>query len=196
MLPAPPPPTYPNVEAIHRFLAEGDAPEPRPWLLAFAADRMLVLIGLRPFGPGQYEGPLVEAMALALPMGADRVSVALPARAWSMDDPVPPVAAGADLRQRVLVQVTVDGRAHPDPDVRSCLHPFRIDDEARLRWEPRVDPGLGEGWIPEALAAMVAGRDRIGVGAGVEELRQQLLRLDDLGHDVLLLPDGHDRLGV
>ena len=200
MLPTPPQPTYPNVDAIHRFLAEGDAPQPRPWLLAFAADRLLVLIGLRPFAPGQSEGPLVEAMALALPIGADRVSVALPARAWSMDDPVPPVTSDADLRQRVLIQVTVDGRGRSAPDVRSRLHPFRVSevsgDEDRLEWDPMVDPGPGEGWVPEALSAMVAGRHRIGVGAGVDEHRRQLLRLDDLGHDVLLTPDGRDRLGT
>ena len=185
---------------MHRFLAEGDAPVPRPWLVAFDEDELLVLVGLRPFAPGQYEGPLVEAMALVLPLGADRVSVALPARAWSLDDPVPPVTADADLRQRVLTQVTIDGHGRATPEVRTRLHPFRLPsgrpDAAPLVWDDALDPGRGEGWLPDALAAMVAGRGRIGVDATVDEYRQQLLRLHDLGHDVLLTPRGRDRVGL
>lgn len=200
VLSAPPPPTYANLDALHRFLADGDAPGPRPWLVSFDGDDLLVLVGLRPFGPGQYEGPLVEAMALVLPIGADRVSVALPSRVWSVDDPVPPVTADADLRQRVLTQVTVDGHDRATPDVRTRLQPFRVPpgraDITPLVWDEVVDPGPGEGWVPEALAAMVAGRDRIGVGSSVREHRQQLWRLDDLGHEVLLTPAGRGRLGL
>lgn len=199
MLPALPPPTYANVDEIHRFLAAGDAPDPRPWLLAFESVELLALIGLRPFAPGHYQGPLVEAMALALPIGADRVSVALPARAWSMDDPVPPVTDGVDLRQRVLTQVTVDGSGRSTPLVHTRLHPFRTangDDAPGLVFDHAVDPGPGHGWIPEALAALVETRGRVGAGSTAEERRRQLVRLDQLGHDVLLGPRGRDRVGL
>lgn len=199
MLPALPPPTYANVDEIHRFLAAGDAPDPRPWLLAFEAVELLALVGLRPFAPGHHQGPLVEAMALALPIGADRVSVALPGRVWSMDDPVPPVTDGADLRQRVLTQVTVDGSGRTAPVLHTRLHPFRATTGGgapELVFDDAVDPGPGHGWIPEALAVLVEARGRVGVGSTAEERRRQLVRLDELGHDVLLGPRGRERLGL
>lgn len=192
-----PQPTYPHVERLHRFLAEADAPDPRPWLLAFAAEELLALVGLRPFAQGHHHGPLIEAMALALPIGADRVSVALPGRIWSLDDPVPPVTPEADLRQRALTQVTVDGSRRATPAVHTRLHPFGLADDRRsLVWDDAVDPGPGEGWIPDALSALVEARDRIGPGSAVDEHRRQLARLDALGHDVLLGPLGRRRLGL
>lgn len=188
-----------DVDHLHRQLAELDAPDPAPHLAAYAADDLLVLVRLRPFPPGGYQGPLVEALALALPMGADRVSLALPGRAWSLDDPVPPVTVGADLRQRVLTQVSVDGHDRARPDVRMSLHPFCVDagaSEGRLRWQPRIDPGPGEGWIPDALAALVEARDDIAAGGGVEERRQQVARLEELGHLVVLTAAGRHHLSA
>lgn len=188
---------YEAVDQVHRFLAEGDAPDPRPRLLAFDAEELLAIVGLRPFAPGSHQGPLVEAMALVLPMGADRVSVALPARVWSLDDPVPPVTPDVDLRQRVLMQVTVDGHGRAHPQVRTRLHPFAVPDDSSpgFDWDDAVDPGPGEGWVPDALAAMVEAREDIGTGSLVERQRQ-LVRLDELGHDVLLAPLGRRRLGA
>ncbi len=118
--------TWDRLADLHRWYAELDAPDPRPHLAAFAGDHACVLIGLRPFAPGAYQGPLVEAMALALPLGADRVSVALPGRAWSLDDPVVPVSDDGDLRQRVLTQCTVDGHRQVTPRVTMRLHPFDV----------------------------------------------------------------------
>lgn len=188
---------YDAVDQVHRFLAEGDAPDPRPQLLAFEAEELLAIVGLRPFSPGHHQGPLIEAMALVLPLGADRVSVALPARVWSLDDPVPPVTPDADLRQRVLTQVTVDGHGHARARVRTRLHPFAVrgDSSPGLDWDEVVDPGPGEGWVPEALATMVEARAEIGTGS-LDERRRQLVRLDELGHDVLLGPLGRRRLGA
>lgn len=186
-----------DVDDLHRWLAELDAPDPAPHLAAYAAEELLVLVRLRPFAPGAYQGPLVEALALALPMGADRVSLALPGRAWSLDDPVPPVTAGADLRQRVLTQVSVDGHARDRPDVRMALHPFRLDAGAHvrgLRWDPTVDPGPGEGWIPDALATLLGARDDFAADGGSDERRRQVTRLEDLGHLVVLTAPGRDRL--
>lgn len=177
--------TYDRVDDLHRWYAELDAPEPRPHLAGFAGDDAIILIGLRPFGPGAYGGPLVEAMALALPLGADRVSLAMPGRAWSLDDPVPPVTEDADLRQRVLMQVVVDGHGRTPPTVTMRLHPFTIGRDDAIAWGEALDPGPGEGWIAEALAAMVAGRDEIGLDADAGAIADQAARLHHLGHEVL-----------
>lgn len=188
-----------DVDDLHRWLADLDAPDPAPHLAAYAGDELLVLVRLRPFAPGAYQGPLVEALALALPMGADRVSLALPGRAWSLDDPVPPVTAGADLRQRVLTQVTVDGHQSGHPDVRMALHPFCIDGATPgtgLQWEASIDPGPGEGWIPDALATLIDARDDIAAGGGIDERRRQVARLQELGHLVVLTAAGRDRLSA
>lgn len=182
--------TWDRVEDLHRWYAELDAPDPRPHLVGFAGDTALVLVGLRPFAPGAYQGPLVEALALALPLGADRVSVALPGRAWSLRDPVVPVTDGADLRQRVLTQCSADGHRRDRPTVTMRLHPFHVvaTDDGGLVWDPAIDPGPGEGWIPDALATLVGARADVGGDAGTHDLVRQLERLQRLGHEVLL-PD-------
>jgi hypothetical protein len=187
MLPAPT--TWTDHDELHRWLAEVDAPDPAPHLLGFAGNRLLVVVRLRPFAPGAHQGPLVEALALALPLGSDRVSVALPGRAWSLDDPVPPVTAGADLRQRVLTQVSVDGHGHDPPALRMRLHPFHTPAGGGLVWQQPVDPGPGEGWIPDALVTLVAARHHVGGGASADDVAQQVDRLDRLGHHVLLPGD-------
>ena len=179
--------TWDRLADLHRWYAELDAPDPRPHLAAFAGDHACVLIGLRPFAPGAYQGPLVEAMALALPLGADRVSVALPGRAWSLDDPVVPVSDDGDLRQRVLTQCTVDGHRQVTPRVTMRLHPFDVGatPDARLLWHDPLDPGPGEGWIPDALATLVAARDSITGMGDLDAVARQAARLDALGHEVL-----------
>lgn len=180
-----------QLDDLHRWYAELDAPDPRPHLVAFAGDLAILLIGLRPFAPGAYQGPLVEALALALPLGADRVSVALPGRAWSLDDPVPPVTEDADLRQRVLTQVTVDGHGRDTPEVATSLHPFHVaaPPDTGLVWQPTLDPGPGEGWIPEALVTLVAGRHRVADDVTADGLERQAVRLVRLGHELLTPQD-------
>lgn len=177
-----------QLDRLHRELAGLDAPDPAPHLLAYHGRELLTLVWLRPFAPAAYQGPLIEALALALPLGADRVSIALPGRAWSMDDPVPPVTDGVDLRQRVLTQVTVDGHDRDPPHLATVLHPFQVDTAAPrgLVWHPRVDPGRGEGWIPEALVGLVAIRHDIGRDATAADLDRQVRRLRHLGHGVVL----------
>lgn len=184
------PHAFSSVDDLHRWYAALDAPDPRPHVVAFAGEDAVVMIGLRPFPPGGYGGPLVEALALALPLGADRVSVAFPGRAWSLDDPVVPVADTGDLRQRVLTQVTADGHGRTPPTVTTRLHPFHAppDRPGTIRWQPALDPGASAGWIPEALAAMVGARDRIGGDVTDGDLARQLWRLEHLGHEVLV-PD-------
>jgi hypothetical protein len=189
-------PRWTDLDDLHRLLSELDAPDPAPHLVAFLGDDLLFTLRLRPFAPGAYQGPLIEAMALALPLGADRVSVGMPARVWSMDDPVPPVTADVDLRQRVVVQTSVDGRDRDEPSLTMALHPFTVgtsEDPDALAWHPAVDPGPGEGWIPEALCTLVAGRHDVSPGTG-EERRRQAERLDRLGHLVVLTDAGRGRM--
>lgn len=176
---------FAQVADLHRWYAELDAPYPRPHLVGYAGDRALVLIGLRPFGPGAHENPLIEAMALALPLGSDRVSLAMPGRAWSMDDPVVPVTDDGDLRQRVLTQVTVDGHGQAPPQVTMRLHPFDLVGDDRIAWGTALDPGTGEGWIAEAMTCMVAGRGDVGRDADPDEVTEQAVRLVMRGHEVL-----------
>lgn len=188
-MPPPAPTTWSQLDHLHRWYAELGAPDPRPHLVGFAGASALVLVGLRPFDRGGYHGPLVEALALALPLGADRVSVALPGRAWSIEDPVPPVTEGADLRQRVLTQVTVDAHGEGPPRTWCRLHPFApvVGDDG-LRWEDAVRPGPAEGWIPDALHTLLAHRGDAVLRATRDQLAAQLERLVHLGHEVLL-PD-------
>jgi hypothetical protein len=65
--------------------------EVRPCFAAFACEAPLVLAFLRPFPKGGYHDPLIELLALAAPLNADRLKLSLSGRAWSMDDPIPPV---------------------------------------------------------------------------------------------------------
>lgn len=192
------PARFEDVAVLHRRLADVDAPDPAPHLVGFDGDQALVLIRLRPFAPGAYQGPLVEAMALVLPLRADRVSLAIPGRAWSLEDPLPPVADGVDLRQRVLTQVSVDGHGQDPPRVTTRLHPFQPrpadDPGCRLAWEESVDPGPGEGWIPDALATLVAARRDIARDGRPDERLRQWDRLEDLGHVVLLTATGRQRV--
>lgn len=182
-----------RLDELHRWLAELDAPDPAPHLLGYRGPALLTMIRLRPFDPGAYQGPLVEALALALPLGADRISVALAGRAWSLDNPVPPVAPGADLRQRVLTQVTVDGHGDERPQLRMTLHPFDTATAAGgILWRSPIDPGPGEGWIPDALVTLVAARHDVGGGdPTAPQLGRQVRRLEELGHEVVLTGAGH-----
>lgn len=186
-------PTWDDLPELHRFLAELDTPDPWPHLLGFRGDQLLVAVRLRTFAPGGYHGPLVEAMALALPLGSDRLSVGMPARAWSMLDPVVPVSDDGDLRQRVLMQVTVDGHGIDPPTTLMALHPFAADDDLGLVWSASLDPGPGEGWIPHAMATCVAGRDEIGADRRPGDVDRQRRRLERLGHLVVLTEHGQVR---
>lgn len=178
---------------LHRLLSELDAPDPSPHLVAVDGEVPLGIIRLRPFPDDGVHDPLVEAMALMLPLGADRVSLALPGRAWSLDDPVAPVTEDADLRQRVVFQVTVDGHDHHPPAVASLLHPFDVGHDGQLDWQDAIDPGPGQGWVPGALQAMIAGRRDL-QDRGADERMAQWDRLEDLGHIVLLTPEGEQRV--
>lgn len=180
---------FAQFDDLARALVELDVDlgeEPRARLAGYDGETPLAVVDLRPFPPGGVDGPMVEALAGLLALGADRFATALPARAWSMDDPVVPVADDVDLRQRVLMVTT----ASPGGDVRSRLVPFDLD-AGTLDWrDPVLGDGDCEGWVPHAL----------GVAADAtwapdpDAAGEQLARCSRLGHVVLLTPDGADRL--
>lgn len=155
----------------------------RSRLLAWRGERPLLVAEVRPFPRGGYAAPLIELFALVAPLDADRLALALPARAWSLSDPVPPVVRGVgDLRQRVLAVERVDG--HHDPlRTESALLPFDLTGGA-VHWGEPVHPGRAEGWIAGAVEATVRERHRL--RCPPRQVRAQALRCARLGHTLVL----------
>lgn len=167
--------------------------EVRPLLVAGEGERPLLYAELRPFPKGRYHDALIELMALALPLGADRVAVGMTGRLWSLDDPIPPVVGGVgDLRQRALVLELIDGHRRAVTN-RTLLVPFDLRD-GEVVWDEPSDPGPGEGWIPAALRVLVEGRQELAVD--LAQIRDQAVRCLALGHRLVLLGPVADRLGL
>lgn len=164
----------------------------RPCLTAFAGETPLLLAFVRPFAKGAYQQPLIELMALAAPLGADRLKFSITGRAWSLLDPIPPVDPDlGDLRQRVLTIESVDGRSEP-PEGWSTILPYEVVDGA-VHWAEAQRLTGGEGWIPAALRGTVQMRHAF-AGARSEEIRAQVERCARLGHLVALGPSVAERL--
>ncbi|MGH8899450.1 MAG: hypothetical protein ACRDZ4_21105 [Egibacteraceae bacterium] len=177
------------IAEAERDLEAGD--EIRPCFTAFSGGNPLVLAFLRPFPKGGYHDPLIELIALAAPLDADRLKLSISGRAWSMNDPIPPVDPDlGDLRQRVLEIESVDGTVGR-PRCSSALHPYDVVD-GTVRWGETMRLGGGEGWIPGALEIAVRKRRRL--RAPLDEIRKQAERCVILGHLVALGPTVADRL--
>jgi hypothetical protein len=157
----------------------------QPALVAFAGASLRFVAWVRPFEKGRYAQPLTELFALAAPLDCDRLMLSMSGRAWSLDDPIPPVSREADLRQPVLLLYVVDG-ADPPTRRSGVMRPFDLGPDGPV-WAERRVLGPGEGWIPQAMAAVVACRDRL--RAPVEEIARQATRVARLGHDLHLPPD-------
>lgn len=170
-------------------LAESDlSTEPhevRPTLVAYRGEELIGLLTLRPFAKGAHAEPIIELLALTAPLGADRYALSMSGRVWSLDDPVPPVTAEGDLRQRAVIIHRCDGGAEP-PALTSRIVPFAPAFDGPRFGEP-VDLDGGEGWLAEVLRRAVAMRDRMRTGEA--PLAAQLHRCMDLGHDVVLGPE-------
>jgi hypothetical protein len=163
-------------EATCDLEADGEI---RPCLAAFRHDQPLFVAFLRSFGAGEYADPVVELLALAAPLGADRLALSMGGRAWSLDDPIPPVLAGVgDLRQRVVCLVVVDGAAG-STTLSSTVHPFTLDAGA-VRFHRAVGTDEGEGWTVSALRLAV--ERRAALAASNDDIRRQALRCVALGH--------------
>lgn len=164
----------------------------RPSLTAFRDGRELLIAWLRPFEQGAYADPIIEVAALALPLGANQLAVCLSGRAWSLDDPVPPVSDDTDLRQQVIMVQAADGTTSP-PSIHTTLQPYD-GERGVVSFEEPVDPGPDDGWISHTLTTLTqpdaSGSTWEDAPAG--ELYRQAARVVRLGHDLWLHPDVHD----
>ena len=150
-----------------------------PCLVAFRGDEPLLSAFLRPFDKGGYHDPMIELLALAGGLEADRLAVSFPGRAWSLVDPIPPVLADdADLRQQVVVITFVDATVEP-PSCTSSIVPYEPAGASPL-WGPALRTDAGQGWIPQAMT--VAAQHRAELATGWPEVRAQAARCQRLGH--------------
>lgn len=165
------------LEEAERDLADGR--DIRPCLMAFDAEDALMIGFLRSFDKGCYDEPIIELLALAGPLGANRLVLSIGARAWSLEDPVVPVVPGVgDLRQRVMVIVRADATAAGDC-VETALHPFELTDGV-VRWGDALRHPGGQGWLASALAVAVQRRGELTAAPG--DMRRQAKRCVALGH--------------
>lgn len=179
-------------EAAHDL--EAGAEMARPCLAAYRGEAPCFIAFLRDFEKGEYADPMIELLALAAPLDCDRLALAISGRAWSFDDPIPPVTDDVDLRQRVLVIERADasrGRSRST----SLVVPY--DDPVPgqpVRWHEPRDLGASEGWISGALALAVSTKYRREMRAPLGDIAAQAARVDLLGHDVWFAREVHDRL--
>lgn len=173
------------------LLAEGQV---RPSLVAFDAEQLVFAAWLRPFDEGRYHAPLVELLALAAPLGADRLATALPGRAWSFADPIPPVVDGVgDLRQRVLAIESVDAHHHDPARRESIVRPFDLVD-GEVRWEEPMRCGPSESWIGRALEIAATTLRRRMRSSQHHVIVDQAERCLDLGHELAFSQPVAERL--
>lgn len=164
---------------------EGNA-DVRPCLLAMVGDQPLMTAFLRGFARGRHLDALIEVVALAAPLGADRLALSLPGRAWYLDDPPPPI-----LRD-VIVLEEVDAAAGP-PRSTSSAFGYHLDGSG-LRWAaPLRHSGLSGS---TSTALLVAVRERHRLRATDAELRQQAARCVLLGHLVAFARPVFQRLAA
>lgn len=165
----------------------------RPCLVALAGEERLFLAFLRSFRRGELYDAIVELLALAGALGADRLAMSLPGRAWSLQDPVPPVLPGvADLRQRVLVLEESDGTAGA-PRGSTLAIPYDIVDGG-VRWGEPLGGGDWVGALAGALGATIEVRERM---RGPDRaVRRQAERCVAAGHFLALGPTVAGRLDL
>lgn len=193
--------TWPGaVDLLHHLASEDLRSDGvlRPVLLAFRGRQLLVGIVLRAPSSAEREEPLVEALALSLPLGADRLAVLAGGRTWPTPGSLPPqpgpASDGTAGAKRAALVLRVDGHG-PGPVDGSCvLLPYACHGHGRHRsvqWLPRAEIAeLGTGWIATLLPRALTARGRLARVPALEVGRQGL-RLRRLGHG-LLLPEPTD----
>jgi hypothetical protein len=167
-------------------LDEGGPVQPR--LAVHRGEDALAIATLRPFGRGEVLDPVIELLALFIPLGADRVCLALPCRVWSLRDPIAPVLEeeGIDLRQQAVMVSAADGRSGRC-QVRTAVHPFTRHDDDDWGWEAALAPDEApEAPLLSALEVILDARDEL--GSDRSHLRSQLERVLILGHGLALGP--------
>lgn len=168
--------------------------EVHPLLVAFAGDELCFFAALRWYPKGEYHAPMIELLSLAAALAADRLAFAAAGRLTSLDDPIPPVSADGDLRQRALVVEYVDGHGGP-VHRHSLIHPFSLAG-GDVRWDTPVRLTDGRGWIAQTLEVCVERRGQIAALATDDDICDQVRRCAALGHDLYLDRTVSARLGL
>ncbi|CAN5128888.1 hypothetical protein BH23ACT9_BH23ACT9_32210 [soil metagenome] len=189
----PPLPAWSDQSALLLDLAVADLESGHdvlPTMVAFRGDQPLLLTTLRPFERGQHHDAVIEVGALAMALSADRIILSLSGRAWSTDDPIPPVLPGhGDLRQQVIVLHAADASSD-DPITLTTVVPVDVgtDEEGQpiIDVGPAMTDSGATGWVPQALLAMAA--DSQSEGWDAEDLGLQIRRCELLGHQIAWSP--------
>lgn len=180
------------LELAHRDLDLGS--EPLPSIAAFAGDEPVAVGVLRPFDRSGPVPPLIELLALLLPLGVDRIGLTLSGRAWSLADPIPAVCEDGDLRPQVLLLLYADassGACTIDTELRAILP----DDEPGWRLSPPVAAAESpDAPLLDALRVLLDHRGEMEGEVTDHALVGQLGRLLLLGHALALAPEPTDRL--
>lgn len=164
----------------------------RPCLAAFHGDEPLLVAFSRPFDRGGFRAPLIELLALAALLDADRLALSMGGRAWHLDDP-PRRSDGADPRRAVLAIQRVDGHRRARPRQDSLLLGYELAaGNGGVRWDAPLRPGPAVGWVADALILTVRGRARLQADSG--GAAEQALRCARLGHLLMIAPEGRRRL--
>jgi hypothetical protein len=186
-LPAFPSPTLAWGEVTDTLLALAacdldDGGPPIPRLAAFRREEALTISTLRPHPPTGALDAVVELLALFVPLGADRVALALPG-------PPGPAVDGVGLYVG-----TVDA-GHGRARGAGAVHALRRDEVGEWGWEPGAhDPSGAEGTLIGAIEVILDARDEL--LREPWELRPQLERVLGLGHGLALSPAAAEALDV
>lgn len=165
-----------------------------PAMVAFDGDLLLFLSDIRPFPRGGLPDALIELLALALPLGADRIAYSFDGRAWSLHDPIPPVLDGVvDLRARVHTMLLIDGHRRREPSVTSVVRPYHLAGDVPVWREPFEPEEPSEGWVTQSTIAGIRQRASL-KGCDLAGLRGQAARCERLGHVLRMGVPGMARL--
>jgi hypothetical protein len=145
----------------------------RPTLVAFAGARPLLIAGFRPFGPAQGAAALHELLAVALPLGADRLAVSFGGWSRVIDDP-------ARATREILLIAVAEGGLRPVP--RCTLTPFDHHGYDVV-WGQQITSDSAAGWLVRALAGALAGAP---AAVAADDVVAQAQRCLALGHELLI----------
>jgi hypothetical protein len=186
---------------VEATLALDGGGAPQPVLAAFRGPEPLGVAGLRPFAHDGLLTALVEIMALLLPLGADRVALALAGRPEPQaGGAVRIVLSDAELAVErgalALLAISVEARGPGPCRLRSRLHPL-VREEGRWHWRPddAADLDARSCEVTSALATLVDGRGTLAdEDPAAGRLHHQLARCLLRGHRVALAPGVAARL--
>lgn len=152
----------------------------RPTLVAFAGERPLLLVRLRPFGQHQAGGAVTEALDTAAALGADRVAMSFGGVATWPDDLTGIDAPLTESRiHEVLTIITVE---HATIDAGPhCTLTALERRGADLVWGASVTTRAVSGWLTAELTACLAHPPQRQSDA---EISTKVMRCTARGHEL------------